>query len=270
MSQITMNVNVASASAARDYKETQDKFGLVSSQLSSGKRIVSSSVDAAGAAIATKMNVNVAALGQADRNASQANAMLSTAEGGLEEINNIVTRLKELSVGAVNDTNGDEERAFLDLEFQALVLEIDNIAERTRWNGSSLLDADTTYNFQVADKSTDLLGIDIGASTSSDLGLTGLDLSSDAAAAQDAVDTAVGTLNTSRAQIGAAVKSLEVIKSSLGSSIEKAQNGASVLEDMDVATGITEFANLQTRLQVQQAVVMQNNQQTSALSKFFN
>lgn len=275
MSQIILNVNVASVSAARDYKDTQAQFNQLSQQLTSGLRINTASVDAAGAVIASKLNVNVAALTQADRNAAQANALLSTAEAGLEEIEALTTRLKELAVASVNDVNSDSERDFLQVEYAALLTEIDNIADRTRWNGTALLTgqagASGVLNFQVADTATDLLAVDLSQSfQNGDLGLgTGVSTFSDAGDAQTEIDAAVDTLNSGRAAIGAALKALEVIRSNLGASIENAKNGTSVLEDLDVAEGITEYTSLQTTLHVQQSVLMQNNQQTQALTKFF-
>ena len=109
-------------------------------QLSSGKRINTAGDDAAGLAISTRMTQQIRALNQAVRNAGDAISLIQTAEGATAEITNMMQRMRELAIQAINDTNSDPDRSYLDLEFQQLKQEVQRIAEMTEWNGFKVLD----------------------------------------------------------------------------------------------------------------------------------
>ena len=109
-------------------------------QLSTGKRINTAGDDAAGLAISTRMTTQIRALNQAVRNAGDAISMIQTAEGATNEITNMMQRMRELAIQAINDTNSNEDRSYLDLEFQQLKQEIVRVAEMTEWNGFNVLD----------------------------------------------------------------------------------------------------------------------------------
>ena len=108
-------------------------------QLSTGKRINSARDDAAGMAIATRMTHQIRSLNQAVRNAGDAISMIQTAEGATNEITDMLQRMRELAVQAVNDTNSNEQRSYLDLEFQQLKQQIVQISDNTEWNGFKIL-----------------------------------------------------------------------------------------------------------------------------------
>ena len=108
-------------------------------QLSTGKRINSAGDDAAGMAISTRMTQQIRALEQAVRNAGDAVSLIQTAEGATNEITDMLQRMRELAIQAINDTNAGEDRSYLDLEFQQLKKEIVRIADMTEWNGFQLL-----------------------------------------------------------------------------------------------------------------------------------
>ena len=109
-------------------------------QLSTGKRINTGADDAAGLAIATRMTQQIRALNQAVRNSGDAISLIQTAEGATNEITDMLQRMRELAIQAINDTNANADRGYLDLEFQQLKHEIVRIAEHTEWNGFKVLD----------------------------------------------------------------------------------------------------------------------------------
>ena len=136
---LRIRTNVQSLVAQRHLQESNIKANTHNSRLASGYRITKAADDAAGAAISERLRADIRSLGQARRNANDAVSLLQVAEGGLDEVNNIIIRLKELSVQAASDTVGVEERNYLNREFMALKDEIDRIAISTDFNGTRLL-----------------------------------------------------------------------------------------------------------------------------------
>jgi len=134
-----INTNVKALYTQTAMKATERASGVAMQQLSTGKRINSAKDDAAGLAIATRMTQQIRSLNQAMRNAGDAVSLMQTAEGATNEITNMLQRMRELSIQAINDTNADEQRGYLDSEFQQLKQEIVRIAETTEWNGFPIL-----------------------------------------------------------------------------------------------------------------------------------
>jgi len=142
--------NVTSIAAQRSLRQTTDRQGTVLQKLASGNRISRAADDSAGLAISEKMKAKVRGTNQAKRNANDGVSMIQTAEGGLNEVSNILIRLRELSVQSATDTVGDKEREFMDAEYQNLKQEVDRISRTTEFNGKRLLDGgDETYDFQI-------------------------------------------------------------------------------------------------------------------------
>ena len=145
-----INTNVASIAAQRSLgvntRESQNNLN----KMSSGTRITRAADDAAGLAISEKLKARIRSTAQADRNANDGISMVQTAEGGLDEISNMLTRLRELSIQASSDTVGDTERQFTDMEYQALKQEIERIAQVTEFNGTKLLSGEgRMLDFQI-------------------------------------------------------------------------------------------------------------------------
>ena len=136
---LRIRTNVQSLIAQRHLLSNQNKAGKHMNKLASGYRITKAADDAAGLAIAENLRSDVRSLGQAQRNANDAVSLLQVAEGGLQEITNIMVRLKELTIQAASDTVGVRERDFLNREFMALKHEVDRIALSTDFNGTRLL-----------------------------------------------------------------------------------------------------------------------------------
>ena len=141
MAVINTNVKALFSQAALKLTERNQQVSM--QQLSTGKRINSSRDDAAGMAIATRMTQQVRSLNQAVRNAGDAITLIQTAEGATNEITDMLQRMRELAIQASNDTNNNEQRSYLDLEFQQLKKQIVQIADNTEWNGFPVLNGST-------------------------------------------------------------------------------------------------------------------------------
>jgi flagellin len=150
---LRIKTNVNSLSAQRNMANNTAQLDLHTQRLSSGFRINKAADDAAGLAISTKLEAQVRGLNQAKRNASDAISLVQTAEGGLNEISNIIVRLKELSVQAASDTIGNQERGFLQKEFSQLKYEIERIAYSSEFNGTRLLTGDRELPYEMAKNS---------------------------------------------------------------------------------------------------------------------
>jgi flagellin len=134
-----INTNVKALMSQAALKRTEGTMSKAMAELSTGKRINSAADDAAGLAIATRMTHQIRSLNQAIRNAGDAISLIQTAEGATNEITDMMQRMRELAIQAVNDTNDNAQRSYLDLEFQQLKAEIVHISESTEWNGFPLL-----------------------------------------------------------------------------------------------------------------------------------
>jgi flagellin len=143
-------------------------------QLSSGKRINSAGDDAAGIAIASRMESQVRGLNQAMRNAADGQSLVDTAEGAMDEISNMLQRMRELALQASNDTNSDSDRESLDLEIDALMDEIDRVVSTTAFNGKNILDGSAELNFQIGSEAGQNMNVAINSMGTNALGsLTG-------------------------------------------------------------------------------------------------
>ena len=134
-----INTNVKALFSQAALKSTERSQSIAMQQLSTGKRINSARDDAAGMAISTRMTHQIRSLNQAVRNAGDAVSMIQTAEGATNEITDMMQRMRELAVQAVNDTNSNPDRSYLDLEFQQLKQEIVRVSDTTEWNGFKVL-----------------------------------------------------------------------------------------------------------------------------------
>jgi hypothetical protein len=145
-----INTNVSSIAAQRSLGVNNREAESNLAKLSSGTRIAKSADDAAGLAISEKMKASIRSMKQADRNANDGISMVQTAEGGLNEVSSILTRMRELSIQTSSDTVGDSERAMTDLEYQNLKLELERISQVTEFNGKKLLNGEgDMYDFQI-------------------------------------------------------------------------------------------------------------------------
>ena len=266
--------NVVAQKGQRNLAASTERQADSIEKLSSGSRINRAGDDAAGLAISEKLKASVRGLGQAKRNASDGISLIQTAEGGLNEVSNILIRLRELSVQAASDTIGAEEREYTNMEFQALTSEIDRIANVTEYNGKLLLNGQgETLDFQIGihnNQELDTLSYETQNAdvTAGTLGLSSAALTSkeDARENLTALDGAVSQVNSNRAGLGALQNRLQSTVRNLGVQRENLSEANSRIRDADFAVETSELTKQTILAQSGVAVLGQANQrQMSAL-----
>ena len=168
---LVVNTNIPSLSSQRYLAESRRDMETAMERLSSGKRINTAGDDAAGLAISQRMEAQITGLNMAVRNANDAISLTQTAEGAMQEVSDMLQRMRELAVQAVNGVNNDDDRASLDLEVQALKAEIDRIAANTTFNDQTILDGSYKTNFQIGYNAGNFFDIALNSVATSALGL---------------------------------------------------------------------------------------------------
>lgn len=272
---LRINTNVTSLAAQRTLSVNNKDQANTLGKLSSGTRIVRSADDAAGLAISEKLKAQVRSTNQAERNANDGISMIQTAEGGLNEISNILIRLRELSVQSASDTVGDTERKFTDLEYQNLKQEMERISQVTEFNGKKLLNGEgDSYDFQIGINNddfqdrisfdTELLNSSIGS-----LGVDGLAVSSkeDAQNGLSAIDNAIQQVSGQRAELGAKQNRLSSTIQNLQVSSENLSAANSRIRDTDYAAETAKKTKLDILTNAGTSVLAQSNAQGQAALK---
>ena len=245
--------NIASQSVQKNLKEVSSAGNAQLEKLSSGKRITKASDDAAGLAIATNLEAQTKGLRQASRNANDGVSLVQTAEGGLNETSNILVRLRELTIQAASDTVGEQERGFLDKEYQQLTKEIDRISESTVFNGSQLLNGKGkgTMDFQVGAFAGDQnkITFDSGETDSSaaSIGVAGTTIANkdDALSSISTIDSAIEKVSGQRANLGSIQSRLQSTIKNLEVQTINQDSARSVIQDVDVAEASAALASNQ-------------------------
>lgn len=262
-----VTTNLSSLNAQRALTTSQREIGKSMAQLSSGSRITKAADDAAGLAISENLKSQIRSFSQSSRNANDAISMVQVAEGGLGEISNILTRMRELGIQAASDTVGDKERDFLNKEVVQLKEEIQRIAKTTKFGSANLLDGSgSKFDIQVGinnDDFEDRISFDSSVlnATLSELNVEGVDYSSKAGA-QDAlkiVDDAQTQVAGYRANIGALQNRFQSTVENLGSQHENLSAANSRIRDTDIAASTSEMARNQILLQANTSVLSQAN-----------
>jgi flagellin len=238
-----INTNVSSIAAQRSLSVNNRESESNLAKLSSGTRITKAADDAAGLAISEKMKANIRSLKQADRNANDGISMVQTAEGGLNEVSSILTRMRELAIQTSSDTVGDAERAMTNMEYQNLKLELERISQVTEFNGKKLLNGDgDMYEFQIGannDGFQDRISYDAKQVNSKmdSLGVDELDVSSKAGSQESiaAVDAAIEKVSGFRAFLGGIQNRLVSTSNNLQVSVENLSAANSRVRDVDYA-----------------------------------
>ncbi len=270
-----INTNVTSIAAQRTLGNTNQSQASTLGKLSSGTRIVRASDDAAGLAISEKLKAHIRGTQQAERNANDGISMIQIAEGGLNEVSNILVRLRELSVQAASDTIGDTERKFTDLEYQNLISEVERIAQVTDFNGMKLLNGDAAeYDIQVGiHNSPDQDRITYDASSTdarvASLGLDGLTVGNkeDAQGSLATLDHAIESLSGQRANLGAVQNRLFSTINNLQVSNENLSAANSRIRDTDFAAETARNAQFNILQNAGTSVLAQANAQGQAALK---
>ena len=235
-------------------------------QLSTGKRINSASDDAAGLAISNKMTSQIKGLDQAVRNANDAISVAQTAEGATQEITSMLQRMRELSVQSVNDSNTSSDRTALQAEVTELTAEIGRIASNTEFNGMALLTGSAgtsgVMTFQVGANESQTIDVTFESMSTSALSISGVDIStaSGAATAITTIDTAIASVDSFRADLGAKVNRFTHAIDNLTNVSQATQASRSRVLDTDYAAATTELARTQIIQQAGTAMLAQANQ----------
>lgn len=266
-----INTNVQSLAAQRSLGNVKRSQDASLEKLASGSRINKAGDDAAGLAISEKLKANIRGTQQATRNAGDGISMVQTAEGGLNEVSNILVRLRELSVQSASDTVGDTERKFTDLEFQNLVKEVDRIAESTKFNGKDLLNGQgDQMDLQIGiynNEGLDRISYDPSTTSAkaSDIGIDGLTVSSkDGAQGNlEVLDSAIEKISGNRATLGALQNRLQSTINNLEVSTENLSAANSRIRDTDIAQESAELARTNILSNSATSVLAQANQSNS-------
>ena len=289
-----INTNTASLDTYRSYSASQAGMEKNIERLSSGLRINKAADDAAGLSISNRMDNQVRGMQQAHRNVQQANNMLQTAEGAMNEVGNILGRMRELAVQSASDTVSSTDRGSLELEFDQLTSEIDRIAESTQYNGQTLLagvssgtteniksftiqvtankDSTNTPNVMTfdlysmrSDQFVDTVNMNTtnGAEETGDfLDLTSATIDTSVTNAQSAIttlDKAIESVSKQRATVGAMQNQLEHTASNLMSNIQNTSASMSTIRDADFAAEAADLAKNQILVQSGTAMLAQAN-----------
>jgi flagellin len=260
--------NVAALNAVKNVRVNGADQGNEYAKLSSGKRINKSADDAAGLAIAKKLEAETRGLRQANRNANDGISMVQVAEGALNESNNILTRLRELTVQAASDTIGDTERGFLDLEYQQLVEEADRIAQSTTYAGIALIKGDTgtgTMEFHVGayagDDNKITFEADYVDATASNLDIdgTGIADKDDANSSMENIDQAIENVAGYRASLGSIQSRLQSTVRNLEIAAVNQDAARSRIEDVDYSEAAAKLSSINVLKEASVATLAQAN-----------
>ncbi len=266
-----VTTNIAAINAQRNLVTSQTNMRDSFAKLSSGSRINKAADDAAGLAISEGLKAQIRSARQANRNANDGISMVQVAEGGLNEIGNIIVRMRELGIQAASDTVGDKERGFINTEIQQLKNESERISRVTTWGTTKLLDGSSeNFDFQVGifnnsfeDRITFAAGQNVA--TTDALDISGLDYSSKEGAqtALATLDMAQNKVNGMRSNLGALQNRLQSTTANLAVSEENLSAANSRIRDTDVAETSAELTRNNILLQAGTAALAQANQMNS-------
>lgn len=262
-----INTNVASESAQKNLGANQSKLAVSFARLSSGLRINSAKDDAAGLAISESLKSQIRSFNVAERNASDGISMAQTAEGALGEVHDILGRMRELATQAANGSLTSTDRGFLQTEFSSLQDEITRIQGSAKFNGRALVSSTAeTITLQVGLSNTGsdqiqvtLGGVSLGTIAGGSTVLSGT-TASGALSALSTIDTAIGSVSTSRATFGAAMNRLETAQSSIQTMRLNLSAANSRIRDVDVAQETSALSRNQVLTQAGVSVLAQANQ----------
>ena len=299
-----INTNIAATITSNALAKNERAMGQTMERLSTGQRINSAADDAAGLAISSKMTSQIRGLDQAVRNGNDAISMIQTADGAMLEVTNMLQRMRELTVQAASNTNGNADLTALNTEFEALTAQIQSISENTEWNGKKLLDGSAgSIAFQVGANASQTISIEFadlnvvaGTAEATTSGTDALDLFNRIDSAVDAgtdttdldalefvdsngasvdgtalentikqLDNALARVSSHRATLGATINRLEYAVDNLANVSQNTAASRSRILDADYASESTELARTQIIQQAGTAMLAQANQQAQSV-----
>jgi len=268
-----INHNISSMIGQGALKTQQQSLSKSLEKLSTGLRVNRASDDAAGLSVSESLRARIRGMERAKSNAEDGIALLQIAEGATGEINNILQRMRELSIQSATDTMTTVERSYIDKEYQQLLNEITRISNSASYNGMTLLDGGpssfgTTSGPSVlhigagSSATVDRISITVTAVTLDALGVENSSLSTSAGAlsALQNIDSAIKSVNTMRSDMGAYVNRLEFAIANLSNQVYNTQDAESRIRDVDFAKETTEFTRAQILVQSATSMLAQANQ----------
>ncbi len=261
---LTVNTNTASLNAINNLNQTQRALGGSYQRISSGLRIAKAADDAAGLAVAESLDAQSASGRVAMRNTNDGISVIQTAEGAMDSVGDIISRMRELAVQSSSETLADDERAYIQDEFEQLTAEIDRIASSTQFNGTALTDGTvTSLDVQVGVMNTanDRIAITLSDLTAATLGVdtasADLSTATGAQAAIDTFDAALDSVSGYRSDLGAVQNRLDSALANMESYVENLESAESQIRDADFAFETAELAKNQILQQAGVSVLAQ-------------
>ncbi|KQN24845.1 flagellin [Sphingomonas sp. Leaf33] len=270
-----IGTNIGSLRAANASTKASAALGQAMERLSTGKRINSAKDDAAGMAIANSMTSQIKGMSQAVRNSNDGISLAQTTEGALDEVTNMLQRVRELAVQSASGTYSTDDRANLDVEVQQLAGQIDSVLKNSNFNGVKMIDYGASsgaadVKIQVGSSSTDLLTLSKVTITAANVtASTALNVTdaTKAGTTMDNVDKAMKEVNTARATLGAGQSRLQSVVNNLTNTTTNLSDARSRIEDTDYSVETAALAKAQILSQASTAMLSQANQsQQSVLS----
>ena len=264
---LRVNTNVGSINAQRNLSTVTERLSGNYRRLSTGLRISTAADDAAGLAISERLRSQVRSLEQSKRNANDGISLVQTAEGALNEVSSILTRLRELAIQSSNGSVSNQDKETLDEEFQSLVNEVNRIGRSTEFNGIKLLDgSSSTVSFQVGFGTTagiDTLAVTLSAALSTSLSLQSLDIGSGGATttAITSIDAAINSVSSLRGSLGAVQNRLGSTINNLAIQVENLSAAESRIRDVDVAYETAQLTRNNILQQASISILSQANAQ---------
>lgn len=277
---LSLHTNNAALSSQNSLSRTNTELSKSMTRLSTGYRINSAMDDAAGLQIASRLKAQTSGMAVAMRNTQNATSMLQTAEGALDEVNNMLVRMKDLATQAADASSSGDDKAAMQSEYDNLGLELSNVLKKTSFGGTKLLVGGTvasSMTFQIGASSTETmvlnlstdmttLGTDVGAATSNYTTVaTGTELTSagGATTAIGNLETALKSVSKVRSGLGAGANRLEHVYNNLSNMSTNTKNAAGLIMDVDYATESANMTAKQMLMQASSAMLKQSNSQAS-------
>ena len=268
---LSINTNIASLTAQRSFMTSNSALETAFERLSTGKRVNSAVDDAAGLAIGKNLESRVSGLNQAIRNTNDGISMVQIAEGAMDEATTILQRMRDLAVQAANDSLGTAERLYLETETDKLITSLENAFDQADFNGIDLIDTDgaVSLTFQVGADNGDTLAVSIdslsGAALTVEAGDIDLSSAALASAAISKIDTALSTVYSDRATVGAIQAQMESTVRNLANVAENTAAATGRIMDTDYAAETANLTKAQILQQAATSILAQANAQPQSV-----
>ncbi len=276
---LSLHTNNAALSAQNSINRTQGSLSTSMTRLSTGYRINSAMDDAAGLQIATRLKAQTSGMAVAMRNTQNSTSMLQTAEGALDEVSNMIVRMKDLATQAADASSTTADKTAMQSEYDALGTELNNVLNNTKFGGAALLVGGTiasAMTFQIGSSTTEKMDVDLSAqmtTLTTDVGLAtanyaapntvGTELTAGANATIDKLSTALASIGTVRSALGASANRLEHVYNNLSNISTNSKAATGRIMDVDFASESSKMTTNQMLLQAGTAMLKQSNSMSS-------